>query len=225
MTTVAAECWGTTAAQSISSIEGMRHFDDTPDDSRPANPWPRLLALGAVILVAILASGACLVAFLNTGAEPELRLTIDEIEPGIPRFEPITNWGADDEQFTYGIWVAQIEGVGTRAYLSRDVGSGCHVQWLATARVGETVGLFRDRCSGSSYDIGGAVIDGPASRNLDQFSVTTPPGEVIVDFAVLLIGECHGAPTSDAPICSTELGTTTRTVPTSQRLPDDFATR
>jgi hypothetical protein len=214
-----------TAIAALGTVEVVQHFDDSPDDSRPANPWPRLLALGAVLLIGIVAAGACLVSFVNSGAEPELRLALAEVEPGVPRFEPITSWGADDAQFTFGIWVALIPGVGTRAYLSRDVGSGCHLQWLATERVGDVVGVFRDRCAGSSYAIDGEAIAGPATRNLDQFEVTTPPGEIVVDFTAVRIGTCRGEPIPGAPICNPEGGSTTRAVPRNQRLPDDFAER
>lgn len=203
----------------------MQHFDDTPDDSRPSNPWPRLLALGAAILVMFVAAGACLVTFVTTGADAELRITLDEIEPGVPRFEPITSWGADDDGFTYGIWVTQIEGVGTLAFFSRDVNSRCHIQWQATEQVGETTGVFRDRCGGSVYGIDGVVLDGPATRHLDEFEVSVVPGEVVVDFRVVHIGTCRDDADPDEPICNPEGGSTTRSVPRNVPLADDFAER
>lgn len=203
----------------------MQHFDEAPDDSRPRNPWPRLAALGVFILVLFLAAGACLVAFVNTGAEPELRIPLAEVEPGVPRFEPITSWGADDDQFTYGIWVTQISGVGTRAYFSRDIASGCHIQWRATEQFGEVTGVFRDPCGGSVYSIEGRAIGGPATRHLDQFEVDPLPGIVVIDFSVLQIGECRDASDPDEPVCNPPGGTTTRSVPRNTVLPDDFARR
>ena len=203
----------------------MRHFDDTPDDSRPRNPWPRLLALGAVILASVVAAGACLVAFVNTGAEPELRIALNAVEPGVPRFEPITSWGADDEGFTYGIWVVQIPETGTRAYFSRHVTSGCHVRWDATRQIDGVTGVFRDPCSETIYGIDGMVIDGPGTRHLDRFDVDLAGGEIRVDFSVLQVGECRGEPQADDPICNPPGGSTTRSIPRNTALPDDFASR
>jgi len=183
------------------------------------------MALGAFILVVVGAAGACVVAFVNTGAEPELRVALAEIEPGVPRFEPITSWGADDDQFTYGIWVTQIARVGTRAYFSRDVNSGCHIQWRATEQVGAVTGVFRDPCSGSLYDLGGGAIGGPATRDLDTFDVEARPGVVVIDFSVLHIGDCRADADPDEPICNPPDGTTTRSVPRNTALPNDFARR
>jgi hypothetical protein len=184
------------------------------------------MALGAVILVALVATGACLVTFVTTGADPEVRVAFTAIEPGVPRFEPITNWGADDSQATYGIWIAQIPGTRTRAYLSREVNSGCHLTWEGTERVGDVTGIFRDRCNGGAYDINGNALDGPTTRNLDQFPVDTSDGDIRVDFSVLQIGTCRVvAPISGELICAPEIGATTRTVPRNGNLPDDFARR
>ena len=183
------------------------------------------MALGAVLLIGFFGVGACVVTFITTGAEPELRITLTEIEPGTPRFEPITSWGADDDGFTYGIWVTQISGTGTFAYFSRQVDSGCHVQWQATETAGDVTGLFRDRCGNSVYSIDGTVISGPATRNLDHFEVTVADGEVIVDFSVLRIGTCRADPDPDEAICTPEGGLTTRSVPQHKLLSDDFARR
>lgn len=203
----------------------MQHFDDTPDDSRPRNPWPRLLALGAVLLASVVAAGACLVAFVSTGADPEIRVALTELEPGVPRLEPITSWGADDDGFTYGIWVTQVPEVGTFAYFSREVNTGCHLRWEAVRRVGDVTGVFADPCSETVYGIDGVLIDGPGTRHLDNFPVVIAGGEVRVDFSVLRIGDCRDDPDPDEPICNPPGATTTRSVPRNTALPDDFAQR
>lgn len=213
------------AAPVTDRIGIVQHFDDTPDDSRPRNPWPRLLALGAVLLASFFAAGACLVAFVTTGAEPELRVPLTAIEPGVPRFEPITSWGADDDGFTFGIWVTQIPSVGTRAYFSRDVNSGCHLRWDATRPAGDVTGVFVDPCGGSLYGIDGVLIEGPATRHLDDFEVVVTGGEVVVDFSVLQIGACRDDPDPEEPICNPPGGSTTRSVPRNTALADDFARR
>lgn len=182
------------------------------------------MALGAVLLATFLAAGACLVAFVNTGAEPEIRIALNEIEPGVPRFEPITSWGADADRSTFGVWVAQIPGVGTRAFMSREVNSGCQLHWQPTERVDGVTGVFRDRCNGHAYTIEGVAIEGASARNLDEFAVTTGGGEIVVDFSVMRIGTCTGERSSD-PICSPDPGATTRSVPRNVVLPEDFARR
>lgn len=200
----------------------VQHFDDTPDDTRPRNPWPRLLALGAVLLVMFVGAGACLVAFVNTGAEPELRLLTEQLEPGVPRFEPVTHWGADEDQFTFGAWIVQIPGEGTRAYLSREVNTGCHLQWRPTTQVNGTTGIFRDGCGGSAYAIDGAPLDGATTRHLDEFAVEVGAGEVVVDVRVVRIGACRDGVASGEVICVTS-GATTRTMPRSRAIPEGFA--
>lgn len=201
----------------------VQHFDDTPDETRPRNPWPRLLALGAVLLLSVFAVGACLVAFVNTGAEPELRLTVAEIEPGVPRFEPVTRWGADSEGFTYGAWIVQTPRSGTEAFFSRNVQSGCNVQWLATERVAGVTGVFRDRCDGASFSIDGTPLDGPAARHLDHFEVEVSEGEVVVNVRTVQIGDCLELVATGIICAST--GPITRTIPLTGSIPAEFGRR
>jgi hypothetical protein len=201
----------------------MQHFDDTPDETRPQNPWPRLLALGAVLLLSVFAVGACLVAFVNTGAEPELRLTVAEIEPGVPRFEPVTRWGADSEGFTYGAWIVQTPRSGTEAFFSRNVQSGCNVQWLATEQVAGVTGVFRDRCDGSSFSIDGTPLDRPAARHLDHFEVEVSEGEVVVNVRTVQIGDCLELAATGMICAST--GPITRTIPLTRSIPAEFGRR
>jgi len=201
----------------------VQHFDDTPDDSRPRNPWPRLLALCSVLIILILGAGACLVAFLGSGAESKIRIPLNELEPDIPRFEPITSWGSDSEQFTYGIWVVRIPNQRTVAYFSREVDSGCHLQWQPTVRVKDTVGVFSNNCSENSYSIHGAAINGNTIRDLDHFDVSEVSGYAIVDFHILRIGICTRTPTANDYICSPEFGSTTRLIPRHTALPENFA--
>jgi hypothetical protein len=201
----------------------VQHFADEPDDTRPRNPWPRLLALGAVLLLIFVGFSTCLVIFVNTGAEPELRLQLDELDPGLPRFEPVTPWGADPQRFTYGAWIVHTADLGTQAFFSRNVGSTCNVQWLPAQQAAGATGVFRDRCDGSTFAIDGTPIDGPAPRHLDQFEVQFELDEVIVNVRSISIGACL-QPMATGVICSGN-GPITRTVPLTGSIPAEFGRR
>jgi hypothetical protein len=199
----------------------MQHFADEPDDTRPRNPWPRLLALGGFLLVIILGFGACLVSFVSTGAAAELRVPLDQLQTGVPRFEPVTRWGADPNGFTYGAWIVETPEDGTRALFNRNVRSTCTVEWLPTEQVGETTGVFRDRCDGAAFDITGAPIDGPAARHLDHFELEVVAAEVVVNVKTLRIGNCIEL-VATSVICESN-GPITRVVPLTGSIPAEFA--
>ena len=201
----------------------MQYFADEPDDTRPSNPWPRLLALGAVLLLIFVGVGTCLVSFVSTGAAAELRLPLDQLQPGIPRFEPVTRWGADPQGFTYGAWIVETPEDGTRAFFSRNVGSQCNVEWLPTEQRSGVTGIFRDRCDGAAFDITGTPVDGPALRHLDHFEVQLEAGEVIVLVRNVNIGLCISQSTTDV-ICETN-GPITRVVPLTGSIPAEFGRR
>ncbi len=201
----------------------MPHLADEPEDTRPANPWPRLLALGAALLLIVVSFGVCLVSFVNTGAEPALRLRMERLEPGVPRFEPVTRWGADRGGFTYGALVVQTPSGDLHAFFSRNVDSGCNVQWLPTERVGDVTGVYRDHCTRGAFTIDGAPLGGTAPRSLDQFAVTLENGEFVVDLRSIRIGRCVEPP-DETVICERD-GPITRSVPLTGSIPADFARR
>ena len=199
----------------------MQHFADEPDDTRPSNPWPRLIALAAVLLLVFAGFGTCLAIFVSTGSEPELRIPTDQLEPGVPRFEPVTRWGADSQHHTYGAWIVRTAEGQTVAFFSRNVASNCNVEWLPTQQADGITGVFRDRCDGSTFALNGAPLEGGAPRYLDRFEVQSNSGEVIVNVRSISLGYCH-------PLVATELlcetnGPITRTVPLTGSIPAEFA--
>ena len=198
----------------------MQYLADEPDDTRPSNPWPRLIALGAFLLLVFVGFGACLAIFVSTGSEPELRIQLDQLEPDVPRFEPVTRWGADSQGFTYGAWIVQSPEIGVRALFSRNVGSTCTVEWLPTQQVAGATGVFRDRCDGSTFAIDGTPLSGPAPRHLDQFELLLESGELTVNVRFIHIGACRDGSTNDV-ICANN-GATTRTVPLTGSIPAEF---
>jgi hypothetical protein len=198
----------------------MQYLADEPDDTRPSNPWPRLIALAAFLLLVFVSFGTCLAIFVSTGSEPELRIQLDLLEPRVPRLEPVTRWGADPESFTYGAWIVQTSEGTTHALFSRNVGSTCTVEWLPTEQVAGITGIFRDRCDDSTFAIDGTPLDGPALRHLDHFEVLIESGEVIVNVRSIYIGACRDGVTNNV-ICMTN-GPTTRTVPLTGSIPAEF---
>ncbi len=64
-------------------------------------------------------------------------------------------------------------------------------------------GWFRDPCGGSTYDITGRRVFGPASRDLDRYSVAIVGDKVIVDTGRFVCGQGPGGapcvPASPAP--------------------------
>ena len=78
---------------------------------------------------------------------------------------------------------------------------GCTVRWkpeipVATYKTGEEgFGVFRVGCSGSTFDISGDRLFGPAPRDLDRFPLEVGDQLILVDTRTLLCGE---AATRDA---------------------------
>ena len=71
---------------------------------------------------------------------------------------------------------------------------GCKVVWQAQAQTlvsGKNYGpgLFTDPCSGAHFDRTGALVDGPADRDLDYFPMTPEPDGFLVDTRTLLCGD------------------------------------
>lgn len=183
---------------------GVIEVREGPDRRRPRNVWPRLIA-GAVFLLAAIALGVtCFAAVSSNLPDRELRFEFSELQPGAPRFEPVTDLGSDRLGFTYGAWVVRLDDGSVVALLSRDVASACGVEWRPNAL---TAGVFADRCGGSEYSLSGDPLSGDAARSLDRLPVTLRGGKVIVDLERLELGACRVASSGD---CSGPDGPVTR---------------
>ena len=188
-----------------------------PDSSRPANPWPRLLAFAAVVLTMVVLAGTCLVSYARP-PERELRLNVTEFNLGVPKFVPVTTFGADRDGFTYGAWITVSAGGRASALLSRDPASGCHVRWEATLPADGSVGAFVDRCSNTRYGGDGAALDHTAARGMDVFPAHANTREVTVSVASVTLGSCR---TGAHVACSTAERPDVRSMP-KNALPLDF---
>lgn len=191
----------------------MIEVREGPDRRRPRNVWPRLIAGAAVFLGAMVLAVTCYAAVSSNIPDRELRFEFSELQPGAPRFVPVTDLGSDRLGFTYGAWVVRFDDGSVVALLSRDVASACGVEWRPDALSAGASGVFADRCGGSEYSLSGDPLSGDAGRSLDRLPVTLRGGEVIVDLERLELGACRVASSGD---CSGEDGPVTR--PLSGRL-------
>lgn len=189
-----------------------------PDSSRPENPWPRLLAFGAVVLTVVVLTGTCLVSYARP---PERQLTaeLDEFSLGVPKFIPVTTFGADASGRTYGAWVTVYGEGRVSAVMSRSPESGCHLRWDGgSSGPSSPAGAFVDPCGPARYSADGHALDGTAPRDLHTF-----PGrlearrEVIVPVGTLTLGACR---TATATGCSPAGQPVTRTLPQTGLPPD-----
>jgi len=201
----------------------MDHFTDTPDETRPNNPWPRLLMLIGLILLCIFGIGICTVNFLKSGPEPAVQVDSNQLEVSIPRFEPVTRWGSDPNYFTYGVWVVRTEKQTIHAFFSRNVSTGCNIQWLPTKKIGDTVGVFSDPCDESMFTITGIPLSISSYRSLDYFEPTFTNGLININVSSVNIGACIHQQ-SENIVCSTT-AVLKRKIPLTGNIERDFGLR
>jgi len=182
-----------------------------PDSSRPLNPWPRLLAFGAVVLLAVLLTGTCLVSYARP-PQRELREPFEEFSLAVPKFLPVTTFGADSTGRTFGAWVTVNPDGRVSAVLSRSPETGCHVRWDGGAPGAALQnGAFTDPCGPGRYDAEGRALNGTAPRDLHTF-----PGridgrtEVVIPVGTLTLGACRA---EGATGCSAAGAAETRKLP------------
>ena len=194
-----------------------------PDSSRPANPWPRLLAFAAVVITMIVLAGTCLVSYARP-PERELRLNVTEFSPGLPKFVPVTTFGADGSGLTYGAWITLIGGPPgdpaprPAALLSKAPEARCHVRWEPTTQAGGRTGVFVDPCSTARYSELGGAIEGMPLRDLDAFPARVDGRTVIVNLMTVTLGACRAGGEAG---CSRPGQPEVRTMP-SAALPPHF---
>ena len=199
-----------------------------PDASRPANPWPRLVAFALAVLAALALMGVC-VASYATPPRRELREALTAFTPGVPRFLPVTTFGADRDGFTYGAWVTLIDGPPNdpaprpAALLSKVPEARCHVRWEPATQAGGRTGVFVDPCSTGRYNALGGAVEGMPLRDLDAFParIDERGQSVVVNLTQVTLGTCR-APA--ATVCSPPGRAEVRAVPKAA-LPPDFGRR
>lgn len=198
------------------------------DSSRPANPWPRLLAFAFVVLASFSLAGLCFASFANT-PDREIRVRDTEYQPGIARFLPVQDFGSDESQHTYGGFLAvpldaSPSGEGTLAFLSRSPDTNCNLRWEGATRYEGVVGVFVDPCSDARFAFDGTALHPGATRDLHRLDVRRGANSYVVSFEVLTLGLCREAHTPEDGACSMPGAPLTRSIPTSE-LSADFGNR
>ncbi len=190
------------------------------DESRPSNPWPRILAFVLVVAIAVGLTAVCVVSFASPPPR-EVRIPIENLQPGTPVFTAVTTFGNDRQQRTYGVWTSIDSNGRVAALLSRSAGSTCHLRWDGTVRVGTATGAFVDPCGAGRWAADGTVLEGTATKDMEEFRSRREDGQVIVNITRVLLGTCR----TDAALgCSREGAPLERQVPNGA-LPLDFATQ
>ncbi len=188
------------------------------DSSRPANPWPRLLAFGAFVVAMFVLAGTCVVSFANA-PDREIRVRHSEYEEGLPRFLAITSMGYDAQNRTFGAFLAvPLDASPTVAVLSRDPDSGCNVLWEATTPSGATRGIYVDPCSDARYAFDGTALHVGATRDLHRLDVVREVTGYVVSFEEFTLGTCRNGATEG---CSIEGEPIRRPLPKNE-LTEDF---
>jgi Rieske Fe-S protein len=158
-----------------------------PRESFWLSPQDRLKVFVSVLaLMAVMLAGATSLAFFVSFSWPTLEVgsppvrvhagNIYDFEVGQP------------VRFTQGkFWlVKQVDGSFIALYWKATDFRGCTVpwrpdfEWPDPSTGQSTIGWFRDPCSGSTWDVNGLRVFGPAARNLDRFPVEIVGKEVYV---------------------------------------------
>ncbi|MSQ30144.1 MAG: hypothetical protein EXR68_06640 [Dehalococcoidia bacterium] len=189
------------------------------DTTRPSNPWPRILAFVLVVAIGIALAATCVISFASPPPR-EIRVPLANFQPGTPVFTPITTFGNDRQQRTYGVWIAIDANGRTAALLSRSAPSTCHIQWEGTTNIGAVTGAYVDPCGAERWSIDGSVLEGSATKDMEKFRTRRDGDKVVVDITRVLLGTCAAANTTG---CSREGLPLERAVPKGA-LPPNFAT-
>jgi len=181
----------------------------TPDDTRPTNPWPRLLAFAGVVLIMVVLAATCVVSYADP-PDRELRARVTEFTLGVPRFVPVTTFGADAGGHTYGAWVTVTARNEATAVLSRNPDTLCHVRWDAGAGAGTgQPGALVDPCGPARFAADGSAL-ASSPRDLHRFPVRFDGEVVTVNLTTITLGTCR---TDAATGCSNPGQPEVRTVP------------
>ncbi len=65
----------------------------------------------------------------------------------------------------------------------------CTVPWRPDFEFQGRKGWFRDPCSGTTWDINGQIMFGPAPRSMDRYRVDVRDGRIFVDVGTLFCGD------------------------------------
>jgi cytochrome b6-f complex iron-sulfur subunit len=155
------------------------------------------------IVIGLLLVGLCVSAIVSSTPDRTLEVPRDDLGVDQPRFYPLPSFGADASGRTFGVWLVLHEDGTVDAFYARDPRTGCYLPWRTDFTFEGKAGWFRDPCHGSTYDLEGTRVFGPAARGVDEFDAEVTDTTVIVDLERFRLGECWaGVPEAERPPCS-----------------------
>lgn len=143
-------------------------------------------SLLAVALVALVTLVTCVRAYVDSVPERTLRVPRVELISDIPKFIPVTSFGADGRN-THGVWVTREADGTVTAFSSQGPEQGCFVAYRPEQSA------YRDGCTQALYARDGSALTGEATRGLDAFETSTDPAAIIVALDRSRLGACRDA--------------------------------
>lgn len=160
--------------------------DASPVARRPRSTFRVLGTLLAVGLLALVALGSCVRAYVGSVPARTVSVPRTDLTPGVPKFVPVTSFGADGRN-THGVWLMLRPDGTAAAFSSRGPERGCFVAYRPEQSA------FRDGCTQALFAPDGSPLTGEASRGLDAFRVTSDPAAYIIDLERTMLGPCRHA--------------------------------
>ena len=165
---------------------------------RPSNlPTPREISfyglIATIVIFSTLLAGLS-VWFSRATVEPTIVVSIGQLSdfPVLDENGQTQPYRVQLEDPVY-VWVANIDGeiqvyspFATMPWRTAHGALGCRYKWSTSA------GRFEDPCSGSKYRLDGIIISGPATRDLDYYTVMVgASGEILIDTSQFTSGRCR----------------------------------
>ncbi len=148
--------------------------------ANPSPPRKLRLSRRAVLITLVLGAGLAVIAVLIAFAWPAgskvgdaawvKAADLDTLPVNQPLLVP--------EQRVYLVKLSSGE---VLALSRRSPYQGCTVPWQPDFTFAGRTGWFRDPCSGSTFDVAGDLVFGPAPRGMDRFPVRIDDGHVQVN--------------------------------------------
>jgi hypothetical protein len=161
---------------------------EEPDEIVRTQPRSTVKVVGgllAFVFVSLFALVTCVRAYVDSVPPRTVRVLRTDITAELPRFVPITDFGADG-QHTHGLWVTLHADGTALAVSSRGPERGCFVAYQLDQS------LYRDSCTGAIYGRDGLPLSGDTTRALDRFDAAVDPAGITVDLERTMLGLCRG---------------------------------
>ncbi len=170
-------------------------YDDLPEDEPEQRRGPRSTmkvvgGLVAFVLVALFALVTCTRAYVGSVPAHSVEVNRQGLTADVPKFVALPSLGSDGTR-THGIWVTLRPDGSVLVLSSRGPERACFVGYVIEQA------LYRDICTGGTYDRAGAPLSGFAARSLDRFESRLTGDAVVVDLERTRLGACRPPSTAN----------------------------